>query len=396
MAEKEDKGKAEIDTLDALFEELTGDPAANEDNPEYPLPAEEPVKFSGVDVVSMPAGYKGVYPLPATESKDSKPRFSDSLPSMKFDIDSAEEADGVLSVPVTVANAKHIYDYDGLKVLKPFDELEAAALFADGIPITREHPPAGIVTDRGQVLGFLKSPLAEDDLLKGILAITDKDLIADVKDKKLTEVSAGFFCDLDEKKGELDGKPFDATQKNIFLNHVAVVENGRCSIDDGCGIGLDAKKCPVPSVLVDKIQAAIERAKAMKDKSLLNMLEALKKGVSVKKDDKNPKGTVDVNALNLVKLKDAVGKIATERDEYKSKLEAIVKVEKDALVATLTDMQDSKTKEDLDKLTLDALQKELDMVQAIKSKHISVPDSSRSSGRKSIDDAYSKIEKGGK
>ena len=385
MMEKED----EIDTLDALFAQLTGNASDNEDG-EYPLPEKEPVKFTNVDVVVMPRGYKSEYPKPG--EGDSKSRCIDSIPSMKLDVGSAKEAEGVLSVPVTVANAKHIYDYDGYKVRKPFEELEAAALFADGIPVTREHPPAGIVTDRGQVLGFFKSPVAENDLLKGVLAIMDKDLIADVKDKKLTEVSAGFFLDLDNAdSGELEGNHYDATQKNIFLNHVAVVEHGRCSIEDGCGIGIDAK---VPSELVDKIKAGIERAKAMTDKSLYNLLKELLKGVSVKKDSDNDKKTVDAGALNLVKIKDAFSKLTAERDLLKGKLNEIVKVEKDSLIAELTSMQDSKTKEDLDKLTLDDIQKELDMVKAIKAKRLSVPGSSRGSGRTSIDDAYGKV--GGK
>ena len=383
MSEKEDSI-----SIDQLLGALSGTPIG--DDTDYPLPEKEPVKFTDVDVVILPKGYKSEYPKP--EAKDSKPRFSDSLPSVKLDVDNAEEADGILSVPVTVANAMHIYDYDGLKVCKPFDELKAAALFADGIPITREHPPAGIVTDRGQVLGFFKSPVAEDDMLKGVLAITDKDLIADVKNKKLTEVSAGFFCDLDDSKsGELKGIHYDATQKNMFLNHIAVVENGRCSIDDGCGIGLDAKY-PVPSDLVDIIRAAIERAKAMKDKSLLNMLEKLLKGVSVKKDSEEEK-TVDADALNLVKIKDAFSKLADERDLLKGKLDGIVKAEKDSIIVELTDLQDSKTKEDLDKLALDDLQKELDMVKAIRAKRLSVPDSSRGSGRDAI---YDKVGKGGK
>ena len=390
MVEKEDLGNPEIDTLLA---ELASSPTTDDDDGEYPLPENKPVKFSGVDVVILPKGYKSEYPKP----EDSKPRFSDSLPSMKLDVANAEEADGVLSVPVTVANAKHIYDYDGLKVLKPFDELEAAALFADGIPITREHPSAGIVTDRRQVLGFFKSPTAKDDLLKGILAITDKDLIADVKDKKLTEVSAGFFCDLDDTlAGELEGEHYDATQKNIFLNHVAVVENGRCSIDDGCGIGLDAKKYPVPSDLVDKIKAAIARAKAMKDKSLYNLLKELLKGVSVKKDSgegeaKTPVPNVD--AINLVKIKDAMKKIVAERDSLREDLAAIVKVERDSLIAELETIQDVKRKEDLEKLALDDLKKELDMVKALKAKRLTISDTP-GSGKKGIDGAYAKI--GGK
>jgi hypothetical protein len=299
---------------------------------------------------------------------------------------------------VTVANAKHIYDYDGLKVLKPFEELEAAALFADGIPITREHPSAGIVTDRRQVLGFFKSPTAKDDLLKGILAITDKDLIADVKDKKLTEVSAGFFCDLDDTlAGELEGVHYDATQKNIFLNHVAVVENGRCSIDDGCGIGLDAKKYPVPSDLVDKIKAAIARAKAMKDKSLYNLLKELLKGVTVKKDSGEAKTPVpNADAINLVKIKDAFAELTAERNLLRDKLEEVKQAGKDAVIAEHLTLQDSLTKEDLEKRPVADLIKDVDMLKQNKANKLSVPGSSRSSGGISTDEAYSKVGEGGK
>ncbi len=391
MAEKEDLGNTEIDTLDALFAQLTGTATDNGSDSEYPLPEKKPVKFTDVDVVVMPRGYKSEYPKPG--AKDSKPRYTDSLPSMKLDVDSAKEADGVLSVPVTVANAQHIYDYDGLKVRKPFEELEAAAMFCDGRPVTREHPLAGIVTDRSEVLGFFKTPLANDDVLKGVFQITDKDLIADVKSKKLTETSPGFFCDLDRSaSGELNGEHYDATQRNIFIDHIAICENGRCSIDDGCGIGLDAKKYPVPSELVDKIKAAIERAKAMKDKSLYNLLKELLRSVSVKKDGEEKK-TVDADAINLVKIKDAFAKLTAERDLLKGELEGIEKATHDSLVAQLVEGDDPETKENLDKLALDELQRRFDLVKGVNVKHLSVPDSSRTPGRDAI---YGKVGKGGK
>ena len=385
MVEKEDL------SIDALLAQLTGN--SGENDAAYPLPEGKPVKFTAVDVVVLPKGYKSEYQKP----EDSKPRFTDSIPSMKLDVDSAEEADGVLSVPVTVANSKHIYEYDGLKVCKPFDELEAAALFADGIPVTREHPPAGIVTDRGQVLGFFKSPAAKDDLLKGVLAIMDKDLIADVKEKKLTEVSAGFFCDLDESmSGDLDGKHYDATQRKIFLNHIAIVENGRCSIDDGCGIGLDAKKYPVPSELVDKIKAAIARAKAMKDKTLYNLLKELLKGVSVKKDEgeDDKKGALNADALNLVKVKDAFSKLMAERDSLKGALEDIEKEKREALIAEHLSFQDSIPKEDLEKRPTADLIAAVDLLRKDNANRLSIPGFSQTPTRARVDDAYGKVGKG--
>jgi hypothetical protein len=260
--------------------------------------------------------------------------FSLATDSLQLHTDGITESDGIISVPATIA--KHmIQDYDGLKVLKPATELEAAAGYADGIPVTRDHPPAGIVTDRGEVLGFLKSPLFENDELKGILEIADKDLATDVKDGKLKELSVGFFCNLDRSEGTVGDAKYDAIQKDIFLNHVAVVDAGRCSLADGCGIHTDSKPAP---------DTASELAT-----------------------------------------------ITAERDALKTELEKTVKIEKDAIIAELTSAQDAKTADDLSKLKLDELKKELDMVNELRTDRLSFGKEHDSEGKSAVDDAYAKV-----
>ena len=189
-----------------------------------------------------------------------KPTLSLIIDSLKLSTDGMIEKDGILSVPATVAK-NLIQDYDGLKVLKPAEELEAAARFADGIPITKDHPPAGIVTDRAEVLGFLKDPTFENDEIKGILEIADKDLAADVKDGTLTGLSIGFFCNLDRTEGAVGDAKYDAVQRDIFLNHIAVVDQGRCSIEDGCGFHTDSVK-KIDSATLQKITAERDSLKA--------------------------------------------------------------------------------------------------------------------------------------
>jgi hypothetical protein len=375
--------------LDAPITELTGIVGkTGEEDAEYPLPESKPVKYTNVDVLVMPHGYK--YPKPSEESIST-----DSLP-LQLDLDSLTEANGVLAVPA-IAAKEMVYDYDGLKILKPFDELKAAALFCSGIPVTREHPKSGIVTDRREVLGFFRDPVAEDGQLRGILEIADKDLIADVKNKKLSEVSAGFFCALDRNPGEFKGEQYDAVQRNVFLNHIAVVEHGRCSLAQGCGINLDAYAYPMPPDVIDKLDAAIERAKAMKDKSLLDLLRKIRKVITTKKG----KDSVDADALNLVQVKDAIAQLkastaqlAAERDELRTKLEEIVKAEKDSIISELEGLQHAKQRPDLEKMALDELKKELDMVKELKTGKFSVPQLRATGGRQSIDEAYAKI--GGK
>ena len=259
------------------------------------------------------------------------------IDAIALDVSGMTEKDGILSIPAVIA--KHmIQDYDDLKVLKPAEELEAAAMFADGIPITRDHPNAGIVTDRAEVLGFLKDPTFENDELKGILNIADKDLAADVKDGKLTGLSIGFFCDLDRTEGTVGDAKYDAVQKDIFLNHVAIVDQGRCSIEDGCGFHTDSTPYLTPAPVPDP----------------------------------------------------ELAKVTAERDSLQAELEKIIKTEKDTLIAELVAAQDSKTKEDLEKLRLDELTKELDMVHELRTDRLSFG-RGHGSGKTAVDDAYAKV-----
>ena len=294
------------------------------------------------------------------------------IDSTALDVSGMTETDGILSVPATIARSM-IQDYDGLRVLKPAEELEAAAKFADGIPITRDHPPAGIVTDRAEVLGFLKDPTFENDELTGILNIADKDLAADVKDKKLTGLSIGFFCDLDRTEGTVGDAKYAAVQKGIFLNHVAIVDQGRCSIEDGCGFHTDSmKKTDAPIDLIGKLDTAIGMATNEYNNTILkDLLVEIKEMVAA--------GSTGDSAA-----------ITAERDALQAEIEKIIKTEKDTLIAELVAAQDSKTKEDLEKLRLDELTKELDMVHELRTDRLSFG-RGHGSGKTAVDDAYAKV-----
>nr|QNO42885.1 hypothetical protein JGPBEILB_00001 [Methanosarcinales archaeon ANME-2c ERB4] len=293
---------------------------------------------------------------------------------MQLDASGITELDGIISVPATIA--KHmIQDYDGLKVLKPATELEAAAKYADRIPVTRDHPDAGIVTDRGQVLGFLKNPLYENDELKGILEISNKDLAADVKDGKLKELSIGFFCNLDNTQGTVGDAKYDAIQKDIFLNHVAIVDAGRCSIEDGCKFHIDSKnRIDSPPDPIGKLDTAIGMAENDYNSTLKDLLTEIKEMVVA--------GSSTGDSATII----------AERDALKKELGKIVHAEKDAIITELTTLQDAKTADDLAKLDLANLKKELDMVNELRTDRLSFDGRGHGSGGKSaVDDAYAKV-----
>ncbi|HDS45970.1 MAG TPA: DUF2213 domain-containing protein [Methanomicrobia archaeon] len=359
--------------LDALLQALARPGADGE----YPLPEEKPIKYTNVDVVVLPHGYKSEYPKPeqkdedATAENDSIAQFTDSF---ALKLDEATEEDGTLRVPATIAHSKHVYGYnDGaIKAVKPFSELEAAARFANGIPVTRDHPKAGIVTMRDQVLGFLRDPRAESDVLTGILEISDKDLIADIKAEKLSDVSPGYFCTLDtsdEARGSLgDGKEYNAVQREIFLNHVAVCAEGRCSSRDGCGLNI------VPTTTTESAEQPAEQPD---QSATVSQLQEAKDAVARLKRER---------AEAAAQRDEAVA----QRDALQQKLAELVQAEKDALVAELTTLQDTKTESDLQALDLDALTKELDMVKGLRTARLAAP-RSEVKGRARIDEVYGKI-----
>ena len=153
--------------------------------------------------------------------------------------------DGILKAPVSAAAAMvQEYTIDGKKVrvLKDPKELQAAADHARMLPITNDHPPQRIVTDQKEIKGWTDRIVYDEkaEKLRTTIEVTDKDTIEDIQNGK-TDVSIGFMCDLDYCKGKFGEDEYDAVQRNLVLNHLAIVDQGRCPTGK-CGIAQDAKE----------------------------------------------------------------------------------------------------------------------------------------------------------
>ncbi|APH54870.1 Hypothetical protein GbCGDNIH9_1581 [Granulibacter bethesdensis] len=98
-----------------------------------------------------------------------------------------------------------------------------------GRPITVGHPPptSGLITAAnaaGAVVGAVMSEGRQDgDNLVADIVIHDTAAV----DEGLRDLSVGYRLDLDETPGEVDGEPYDAVQRGIRVNHVAIVPRGR-------------------------------------------------------------------------------------------------------------------------------------------------------------------------
>jgi hypothetical protein len=105
---------------------------------------------------------------------------------------------------------------------------------AEGKPVVNEHPDSDVTPETwkelalGHVMNVRRGTGPEADLLLADLFIADKDA-ADLIESGKRELSCGYSADYDEFA------PGYGRQRNILINHVALVEQGRCG--PRCAIG---------------------------------------------------------------------------------------------------------------------------------------------------------------
>lgn len=107
---------------------------------------------------------------------------------------------------------------------------EALATFGM-TPVTYEHPP--VLLDSGNTkkfqIGYSGSQVRfNDGFVEVALVVTDKDSIERIQKGDAREVSAGYKVDFDPTPGITpEGESYDGVQRNIRVNHIAVVPRGR-------------------------------------------------------------------------------------------------------------------------------------------------------------------------
>lgn len=109
---------------------------------------------------------------------------------------------------------------------RPEDEVFNPGSLAtvSGIPVTNSHVGIVSATNPKGIIGTVISPgMREDSNVVAEIIIHDAKQLGDRR-----ELSLGYTCDLDETPGQTDkGERYDAVQKNITYNHLAIVRNGR-------------------------------------------------------------------------------------------------------------------------------------------------------------------------
>lgn len=131
-------------------------------------------------------------------------------------------------------------------------------------PVTDDHPPALLTAENAKE--YARGTVGEDvrrdgDHVRSRVTVFDAELIAKMRQGK-RQLSCGYDCDLDRTPGEWNGQRYDAVQKNIVYNHLAIVEVGRAG--PSASVRMDA----ADAVMVGAIEACEERADSQQGGSM--------------------------------------------------------------------------------------------------------------------------------
>lgn len=115
-----------------------------------------------------------------------------------------------------------------------------------GLPATVDHPHEPVSPDNASsyVVGMTSNTpkkiflptngdTAKDDQSNGeeyvqqSVTFFDRGAIRLIRDKRKTQMSLGYSCDLEDKPGTWKGQPYDYIQRNIRYNHLSLVDVAR-------------------------------------------------------------------------------------------------------------------------------------------------------------------------
>lgn len=121
-----------------------------------------------------------------------------------------------------------------VSVYRPPEEVFSADSLAsfEGLPLTLRHPNGFVDATNwgGLAVGFVRNVRQSDTHVIADLVVTDKKAIDAIEAGTLTELSNGYDHGLEwvEGGGMSPDGPYDAVQRGIRGNHVALVEHARC------------------------------------------------------------------------------------------------------------------------------------------------------------------------
>ena len=191
------------------------------------------------------------------------------------------------------------------------------------VPVTDDHPPEMLTAAnaRQYSVGSTGETIRRDENhVIGSVAVYDARTISKMAAGKL-QVSCGYECDLDETPGTApDGTHYDAVQRNIRGNHLAIVQRGRA---DSARIRMDA------AFMADEHAPSAHH----RTDEVMDLTQALAALATAQEKLGAEKARADAAIATSTATKVELDKLTAHHDELKLKFDAADKARKDAVDA---------------------------------------------------------------
>lgn len=290
----------------------------------------------------------------------------DSVPIRDYHFDDQTGFLYVYRVPIAGAMVQKYVKSDGSEEMEaklPEEILsDSTVSSANSKPVTDGHH--GLVTkDNSHDLmkGFTASNgHVEGNMLYNDITITDPNLISQIKNGSKRELSIGFETQMDPTSGTYNGAKYDAVQRNIRINHVAVVPKGRA--------GHEVRLIGDSAEAVEQVEPSEEKGNQMETR----VVRADGQNITVAADDVEKITKLDADnsakAKQIADLDAQIKKLQAEKAQLQGDADASAKKADEAQAkADSLEADNKKLQEEFDKYKADGVDKKLELIDKVKS-----------------------------
>lgn len=290
----------------------------------------------------------------------------DSVPIRDYHFDDQTGFLYVYRVPIAGAMVQKYVKSDGSEEMEaklPEEILsDATVSSANSKPVTDGHH--GLVTkDNSHDLlkGFTASNgHVEGNMLYNDITITDPNLISQIKSGDKRELSIGFETQMDPTSGTYNGTKYDAVQRNIRINHVAVVPKGRA--------GHEVRLIGDSAEAVEQVEPSEEKGNQMETR----VVRADGQNITVAADDVEKITKLDADnsakAKQIDDLDAQIKKLQSEKAQLQGDADTSAKKADEAQAkADSLEADNKKLQEEFDKYKADGVDKKLELIDKVKS-----------------------------
>lgn len=290
----------------------------------------------------------------------------DSVPIRDYHFDDQTGFLYVYRVPIAGAMVQRYVKSDGTEEMEaklPEEILsDSTVSSANSKPVTDGHH--GLVTkDNSHDLmkGFTASNgHVEGNMLYNDITITDPNLISQIKNGSKRELSIGFETQMDPTSGTYNGAKYDAVQRNIRINHVAVVPKGRA--------GHEVRLIGDSAEAVEQVEPSEEKGNQMETR----VVRADGQNITVAVDDVEKITKLDADnsakAKQIADLDAQIKKLQSEKAQLQGDADTSAKKADEAQAkADSLEADNKKLQEEFDKYKADGVDKKLELIDKVKS-----------------------------